>query len=1090
MPTATPPPNKYDANGNQTDVLDAEGDHTATTYDSAGRPLTVTDPDGRVTSYQYDALGHVLSTTDGANGVTMATYDGAGNRLTSTDPLTNVTHYGYDGRNLVVSVTDALGTVTKTEYDGNGNKTKVTDPLTHITTYGYDADNRLTSVTDPNGHTTSYVYDFAGNQTQMTDPLSQTTAYQYDALNRLTQVTDAMGGRAIYGYDAVGNGTAITDPDGITTHIHYDAVNRPDGETDPTTGSSSYIYDGVSNLLQKTDGNNTVTKYSYDKANRLKVATYPEGPVSFNYDGAGDRHSMTDQTGTTTYQYDGARRLTQNAAPGGTTAYTYDLAGNLKTLTYPDGNTVTYSYDPLNHLVGVTDWSGLTSGYSYDAAGRKSAASQPNGTRAIYTYDPGSRLTGVRWTGVNGAPVASFAYTYDAAGNRKAVTDLTGTSSFNYDKVNRLTQATYADSTNVGYQYDPAGNRTSVTTNGATTFYGYDQNNKLQSIGTDAVTWDGNGNMLSKGATTYVYDSQNRLLDAKTSDQTIQMAYDGADQRVTRSASGVATSYVYDDHSQLARVVKEGNSQRSQLYGLDGQVLWDNTSDQGQLYYHQDALGSTAAVTKPDGSVAATMFYDAFGAPRSPITIPGSFWFAGEQYDQDTSLIYLRARYYDPTTGRFLTADPAEPDYRNTQSLNPYAYAMNDPLRFVDPTGNLSLADIGAAVQRVGALDSDTGYQGTMILGQGALLACVAVSLGACAPFAVVADIAFTSIDVGVKVASAYDLEKQAEETGDQSKRVEAGAKLFEAGLDAASWGVGSKLADAQNTLSHEIGLGQTLGTTFAGPLTAWAVDGVTRMQGEGAPCCPKASPRQGPSSSPAMTGYGQPRGLGVSTSISNQLADGPRFVAMHGGAYVPAGNPPNKPTLTHPDNSSVTVGNAPVLRWQANGSPDNVPIVASQAYVYRPGSTDIVQQSGWIAGFSWQPQNLPYGTFNWGVQVRDNREVVSPLSDLRDFTVSSPNITFTNFSFDPASPSGAEQVAIHACTDGLAGLGITMRVRVNTANDGSANGTWNIIKELGVPCFDTGNGPPDHPVWQTLTYSDGPHLVMVEAHGTLQTWQ
>ena len=214
---------------------------------------------------------------------------------------------------------------------------------------------------------------------------------------------------------------------------------------------------------------------------------------------------------------------------------------------------------------------------------------------------------------------------------------------------------------------------------GQTTFYNFDAANRLVAAGGQTITWDNNGNIQSHGTRTYRWDSQNRLLEVKNQDVVTQMAYDGANRRVSRLANGQKNDYVYDEHAQLARVVKESNQTRSQLYGLDGQVLWDATSDQGQLYYHQDAIGSTVAMTKPDGTLAGTRQYDAFGTPsNTPGTMPGSFWFAGEQYDPDTGLIYLRARYYDPALGRFLSVDPKIGDIKNTQSLNPYAYAGNN----------------------------------------------------------------------------------------------------------------------------------------------------------------------------------------------------------------------------------------------------------------------------------------------------------------------------------------------------------------------------------------------------------------------------
>ncbi|MCX6022687.1 MAG: hypothetical protein NTZ05_13340 [Chloroflexi bacterium] len=296
-------------------------------------------------------------------------------------------------------------------------------------------------------------------------------------------------------------------------------------------------------------------------------------------------------------------------------------------------------------------------------------------------------MTGIQWKGGGGTLVAGFSYTYDQAGNRTQGTDNSGTSQFVYDELDRLKETRYPNSDTTAYTYDAAGNRLSMTRGGTATSYNYDEGNRLTMAGGESVTWDSNGNQLSRGAVRYRYDSQNRLIGVATATQTIDSAYDGASRRVNRSVDGAVTNFQYDEHMALARVVKESNGQRSQFYGLDGQILWDATSDQGQLYYHQDALGSTGAITRADGTLAGTRRYDAFGAPRDPAVGPGSFWFAGEQYDPETGLIYLRARHYDPATGRFLSVDPKQGDPTNTQSLNPYPYAINNPLRYTDPSG-------------------------------------------------------------------------------------------------------------------------------------------------------------------------------------------------------------------------------------------------------------------------------------------------------------------------------------------------------------------------------------------------------------------
>jgi RHS repeat-associated protein len=1057
---------EYDAFGNRTVAVDGAGGRTTYAYDAAGRVTREVDPDGRVTLSSYDARDRVTSTTDGAGGINRLTFDPVGNRVSATDARGGVTRYEFDARRLVVAETDALDARTTYVHDAVGNRTAVVNALGHRTVLGYDLDNRLASTTDSEGNRTTFARDGVGNVRSQTDALARVTDYEYDALGRLVRVTDAAGGRASYTYDAVGNRTSVTDPNGNVTRTAYDALDRPLSETNPVNATEAWAYDGSGNLTRKTDGNGAVTTYEYDGASRLTRANYPEGPVTFTYDGAGLRVSMTDQTGTTNYAYDGASRLASNAAPTGTVAYTYDAGGNLRKLTYPDGRATSYDYDARNSVLTVTDWDGMVSGFGYDALGRPASESQPNGTRAFFSHDKADRVTSIQWSGVGGASVAGFSYVYDGAGNVVRTTDSTGTSDFTYDRLDRLTRAVYPDAPTVTYSYDPAGNRTGMSVGSDVVFSTYDAANRLQSVGGETVTWDGNGNMLSKGATVYKYDSQNRLLDVRTADRVIQMAYDGANRRVTRAVDGVKTTYGYDEHAELAHVAQEANGQRTQLYGLAGNVLWDSTSDQGRLYYHQDRLGSSAAMTRPDGSVAGRRTYDAFGAPRQSTDLPGSIWFAGEQYDPESQLIYLRARYYDPTTGRFATSDPHPPDYRVPQSLNRYVYAANNPLRYTDPTG--------------------------LFLGQCALLPNLCVTLAA----------------VGVKAVAAYGVGgwpavlKPATNTDDL---------IVGQGIDNLAYSSGRK--DMQR-LANGPSLPDTARDTT---LTFWdwlnslsfmvsyweggiayrdQYLNILKRQQEAALSCHQilaCFETKGSSGNAGAACYAVPACMGTSGGqAANGNASGsgrstPRQAetSRQGGAYVPVGNPPNPPTPTSPHDWALGIGNSPRLEWTLNGSPDGRPVIASKVLVARAGGTHPDYQSAWITGTSDQPLGLPYGTWEWWVVARDDRGLVSAQSAHRRFTIESADVRITDLSFIPPSPSASEDIVIRACTEGRGGVGVGMRVSVNSATDGSANGDWRILKELGVPCFNS----IDAPHWPTLPYADGTHRVRVEAKGDGTEW-
>ena len=687
----------YDGHGNLLSTTDALSHATTSTWDAAGRELSTTDADGRTTSRTYDAVGRVLTATDGAGGVTTTTYDPVGNALTVTDPRGGVITSAYDSRDLLVTSTDALAHVTTFGYDAAGNRISATDALGHAITTAYDGEGRPTIVTDALGHATTTAYDANGNRWSSTDALGRVTTFAYDAVNRLVSVTDATGARARYAYDAVGNRTAVTGPNGTTTTTTYDVLNRPTSELDPLTHTASTTYDAVGNVLSRTDGNGVTTTLTYDAANRMVTAGYAEGTVTYAYNGTGDRTSATDSGGATTWTYDGARRITATTAAGATTQYRYDAAGNLTRLTNPDGTRVDYAYDAAGRQTSAADGSGETATFNYDNANRRTGEDLPNGVHGAWTFDAADRVTAIAWTGPSGS-VATLGYTYDAVGNKTKVTDGGVASNFGYDALDRLVSAAYGSGRTVSYAYDHAGNRTSMTVDGTTTSYTYDAANHLLSVGADQASWDSAGSMVSLGARTYGYDSQGRLATATTSAGTVHYAYSGAGVRTSSAGPEGTVTYAYDLAGSLARVVSETGGAAGHVYGLDGAPLWDQSTDAGRLYYASDAMGSTIALTNSAGSVAGTRRYDAFGSPTGARVGTGSYWFDGEQYDETSGLIYLRARYYDPDTGRFLTMDPAAFDPTDTQSLNGYAFANNNPLRYADPSGKVITIVAGAVI--------------------------------------------------------------------------------------------------------------------------------------------------------------------------------------------------------------------------------------------------------------------------------------------------------------------------------------------------------------------------------------------------------
>jgi RHS repeat-associated protein len=563
-----------------------------------------------------------------------------------------------------------------------------------------------------------------------------------------------------YGYDPVGNKTKMTDANGHVTTYQYDAVNRLTRVTDPLAQATVYGYDAVGNKTSLLDAKGQTTTYTYDTLNRLTRITYPGSTVQYAYDAVGNRTAMTDTTGTTTYVYDALNRLTSVTSPGSshTVSYTYDAVGNRTRITYPDGKQVTYAYDAANRLTTATDWASRVTSYTYDPVGNLTAVAYPNGTGASYTYDAANRLLQLSNTGPSGT-IAGFSYTMDKVGNRTQVAENDGdVITYTYDALYRLTgvsERIRVDFDNDGdvdvvdiqqvanrwrlkntdpgwnalydldgdgdidivdimqtsarwgerceqatYTYDPMGNRLSMTTPAGAITYSYDAADRLLStFGGTAFTWDANGNMLSKGTTTYAYDVANRLTQVTSGTTTVQFTYDGDSKRVGKTVNGVATTYVQDMAGPLPVVLVErtGGQDTLYLYGLG--LVVQVQPDGSRRYYHTDALGSVRVMSNEAGQRVATYTYDAFGAVRSQTDGSGNpFTFAGEQVDGEVGLVYLRARYYEPTVGRFINRDAFTGFADSSQSLNRYVYVNNNSVNSVDPSGEIAYFLIAGAI--------------------------------------------------------------------------------------------------------------------------------------------------------------------------------------------------------------------------------------------------------------------------------------------------------------------------------------------------------------------------------------------------------
>lgn len=679
-----------------------------------------TDANGNTTTYSYYPVD-AATIANGTAGMlqTVTTPDGIKLTYTAYDKNGNPTEYKVTG-------TDNIDVPVKTTQEYNSQnlissilKESTVEPAgfpVNLTAFGYDNNGNQSSVIDAEGHPTTYTYTYQGQLSEIIDARSKSTTFDYSGsgcsscssgVDKLTAVRDANHiannqAGTVYTYDKVGRLETETDPLGKKLRYTYYDGGLLKETFDTTAGEPgillvTHYYNNRGQLTEKRYAGNTSVAFTYKPNGWLETAENRVGTTvtfsyTYDYHANGRLKSVTDSNGRV-ISYD-----------------EYFAGGQRKKVTYfpttPDQRIIRYDYDANRPWHIVTPAGTFT--YGYDERGRLDSLEYPNTITASYDFDDLDRLTALNHGAGGGATIVANGYPeHDRVGN---ITTRTGDlpATYVYDELYRLTDAVTAKGTEK-FTYDDVGNR-QTGPGPRDTVYGHSAANQMTRGRTLGFDYDNAGNQTKRiignapdKSWILEWDYENRLTrvektkGAETRITTFK--YDPFGRRIEKKhtttkgeiSKTITTTYVYDEEDIILEIIDDGTATTKTFYthgpGADEPLALERGSS--YYYYHADHLGSIMAITDGIGNVLQRYRYDSFGMPKATTTFQNSYQFTSREWDKETNLYYYRARYLDPLTGKFLSKDSLS---FAGGDVNLYGYVQNNPVNYIDPSGNFAQA--------------------------------------------------------------------------------------------------------------------------------------------------------------------------------------------------------------------------------------------------------------------------------------------------------------------------------------------------------------------------------------------------------------
>ncbi|HEY8091294.1 MAG TPA: RHS repeat-associated core domain-containing protein [Polyangiaceae bacterium] len=688
---------RRDQRGNFVVGQDPAGAITQVVCDDRGLYTAVTDPTGATMRYAHDAQGNLVEMVQPNGGKWAFTYDAFGRRLSTKDPAGAETRYAYSNRGDLLAVTDPAGGVTRYSYDGEGHVTQIWSPKGHSTQLTWGGFHQLSARRDPNGNVVRLAYSREGELVAIHNEREEVHHLTYDPAGRLVGEETFDGRKIRYRNDAAGRLVRVENGAGEIRELVYDLAGQLVERKLPDDTSEAFEYDARGLLIGATNGAG-MFRFERDAVGRIVREMQKVGGVehwvAVTYDAAGNRVSRQTSLGhTERMQRDamGSRLLTvldeDYRIEHGNDVFAREVQRKL-----PGGGMIESVFDPLGRLA-------------------QRQARSPFGARALAAGEP--EWLGRRDDGVT----AMTSYQYDADGELVSRSDrLRGLTRYDYDPVGQLLAAVPEKARPEVFRYDPTGNPYEAADGVAQREYG--KGNRLLRKGNTEYEWDDEGRLARKRERdasgdrvwTYAWSGAGLLERVETPDgKRVEFAYDPFARRVAKSTSerdgtkwrtSSRTRFVWDG-DVLAHEVRNAAGAsgdpivETKTYVFDDQAYTPAAHRDGHpgdtaaaaprwFHYVNDSSGAPETLVDARGEPACALDRSAWGEmqarPGARTTTP--LRLQGQYEDEETALVYNRARYYSPGLGLFISADPLGCE----GGLNLFAYAAN-ALGWADPFG-------------------------------------------------------------------------------------------------------------------------------------------------------------------------------------------------------------------------------------------------------------------------------------------------------------------------------------------------------------------------------------------------------------------